>query len=534
MESPQSNTISRFFILPVLLFLAGSALFRNYVVDDAYIHMTFVRNLANTGEFSFNVGTPVYGTTSPLWVMVNAAVAKLLPFFSVFGIVKTLSFGFSLTSLLLFILLCKRQFTPPLAFLLSFLFASNPWFIRWSLSGMEVGFVLTLVLTILLMLTTLKGPKLGFGTGFFAGLLMLTRPEFVLFLGVLIFHLALLKDQTLKQKSLIIFSCLSAFLIIVLPWSIYAELVFGSVKPNTVLAKSVGYYLIPNQLWVRRIVLIVMTGHPVELCLLAIAAFTALRGTVARAEWFPFFRSTFILWAWPCGLFAGYLVTHSPVSSRYALMGTPVAALFVGHLISLTNATLLENGFRKFKPMVLLSFAGVTSSLILLLFVIYPQTQNYQSAMQTYSKLVSKFQQIAKPGDQIAAGDVGILGYQNNGDYVVVDLHGLVTTSAIPMRRFLYDVNFYLRDHRVEWLMESAPAPNHLAQSEKLTMIQQDLWLLRPYVEFVDSAYLGPYGVAESQDQYYSLYRINWDRYDLDHPEIPNSSTQNHETITAE
>lgn len=504
------------FAIPIVLFFAASLMFFDYVVDDAYIHMTFVRNLAVLGEFSFNPGTPVYGSTSPIWIIINALFAFILPFFSVFVIVKTFSYFLSLLSLILFMVYCRIHFNPSMAFLLSLLFSCNPWFLRWSFSGMEVGLVLSLVLGILLTISLFKGLKLGLTCGLLAGMLLLTRPEFILFAGILLIHLALLREQTLKQKLIIIGSFCGTFLIVVLPWFIYAELVFGTIKPNTVVAKSVGYYLIPRLLWVKRLALILLSGHPVELLLLGYFMISAYKVRKSKQQWLEFFLSTWLLWAWPCGLFAGYLFTHSPISSRYTLMATPFAALFVGHLIAFINPTFLQNEKPYSTILLSLGLVGITSSTILLGFVIYPQIIHYNSAMKTYSEFILRFQQMAKPGDQIAAGDVGILGYLNKGDYVVVDLHALVTTSAIPMRRFQYDVNYYLRDTRVDWLLENAPSPNHLSKTDKLTMIQQDLWLLKPYIEFVDSAFLGPYGVAESQDQYYSLYRINWEKYDSD------------------
>lgn len=46
-----------------------------FPLDDAYIHLSYVRNLAETGSLCFNPGEPSLGTSSPLWV------AFLVPFY---------------------------------------------------------------------------------------------------------------------------------------------------------------------------------------------------------------------------------------------------------------------------------------------------------------------------------------------------------------------------------------------------------------------------------------------------------------------
>ncbi len=512
------------YVLPLIIFFGGSWFFRDYVVDDAYIHLTFVKNLAATGEFAFNRGTPVYGTTSPLWVMINALVLKALSGLSAYSIIKTLSLMFAATSLLLFTQYCNRRFSFTIGIVLSVLFACNPWYLRWAYSGMEVGLVLTLSLSMLLLADYLKGIPLGIALGLLCGLLLLTRPEFILFTLVLSIHLIADKNLNLKQRVLLLLAFFGAILLIAAPWAVYADSVFGNIKPNTVLAKSTGYYLIPELMWIKRLVLILVSGHSAELLLLGICGITAFRNPRAVNEWTEFFRSTLLLWAWPCGLAAGYLFTHSPISSRYMLMGSPFLVLFIGNLMQFSKPAIGKFSFESSKQLIPFALVGITSSAVLLATTILPQTKNYREALENYSRLVDTFERLSKDGDKIAAGDVGILGYQNIGKYEVVDLHGLVTTSAIPVRRFLHDVNFYLRDNRVEWLMESAPAPNNLAHTDKLTIIQQDLWLIHPYVEFIDSAFLGPYGVAESENQYYSLYRINWGKFDEDHPLEPSGS----------
>src|SRR5512142_1796501 len=43
-----------------------------FPLDDAWIHQVYARNLGTRGEFSFFVGQPSAGSTSPLWALLLA------------------------------------------------------------------------------------------------------------------------------------------------------------------------------------------------------------------------------------------------------------------------------------------------------------------------------------------------------------------------------------------------------------------------------------------------------------------------------
>ena len=52
--------------------IAGAA---GFPLDDSWIHLQFARNLAAGAGFSYNPGTPVAGSTAPLWTLLLGAVA---------------------------------------------------------------------------------------------------------------------------------------------------------------------------------------------------------------------------------------------------------------------------------------------------------------------------------------------------------------------------------------------------------------------------------------------------------------------------
>ena len=87
--------------LSVLVYLAvsaqGTAL--GFPLDDAWIHQVFARNLAQRGEFSYNPGVPVAGSTSPLWTFL------LAPGYFVDGLYSPWTYGLGI----LFLALTARE-----------------------------------------------------------------------------------------------------------------------------------------------------------------------------------------------------------------------------------------------------------------------------------------------------------------------------------------------------------------------------------------------------------------------------------------
>ena len=63
-------------LLPLALFVArewqiAGAL--GFPLDDSWIHLHFARNLAAGAGFSYNPGTPIAGSTAPLWTLLLGA-----------------------------------------------------------------------------------------------------------------------------------------------------------------------------------------------------------------------------------------------------------------------------------------------------------------------------------------------------------------------------------------------------------------------------------------------------------------------------
>jgi len=65
-------------LLPLVLFVARERQIAGapgFPLDDSWIHLHFARNIAEGAGFSFNPGTPIAGSTAPLWTLLLAAGA---------------------------------------------------------------------------------------------------------------------------------------------------------------------------------------------------------------------------------------------------------------------------------------------------------------------------------------------------------------------------------------------------------------------------------------------------------------------------
>ena len=88
-------------MLPLALFvvrewqIAGTA---GFPLDDSWIHLHFARNLAAGAGFSYNPGTPVAGSTAPLWTLLLGAgafvAAPSLAMAKAVGIIATVGAAF--------------------------------------------------------------------------------------------------------------------------------------------------------------------------------------------------------------------------------------------------------------------------------------------------------------------------------------------------------------------------------------------------------------------------------------------------------
>lgn len=211
--------------LAVWAVLAARAAFADFVFEDSYITYRYARNLAAGQGFVFNPGERVLGTSTPLWTLLLAGVARLtgaaVP--AVAGWLFPLAWAGA--ALLGAALLCSRgRGNLGALFVLSMVWGAGGVLLVW---GMESALYLALLLAALA--AALARRELA--TGVLLGLAMITRFDAVLFAGLLLLLVAVSGRRIPWRAGL-------AACALVVPWLVFSTLYFGAPFPNTLSAKA--------------------------------------------------------------------------------------------------------------------------------------------------------------------------------------------------------------------------------------------------------------------------------------------------------
>jgi hypothetical protein len=168
--------------VPIILFVGHAAVFRSWVVDDAAISWAYARNLAQGYGLVAQAGLPpVEGYSNPLWVIL------LVPFF-LFGLFhpvivpKLLGLSCVVAGFVLYYRRAARDEScgRMTAIVGLSLMALQSAVVIWSVSGLENGLYLLLIVSLIVMMAS-SSPHRGIGSGLLAGAISLTRPEGVVF-----------------------------------------------------------------------------------------------------------------------------------------------------------------------------------------------------------------------------------------------------------------------------------------------------------------------------------------------------------------
>lgn len=493
-------------LLAFLVFAAAGWLMRGYTTDDTYIHLRYAHNLLERGEFSFNPGASSYGATSPLWIFGLALLLKLGlgPFAAAWllGVVCGAA-----VILLLDAILARMTFPPLWSGLILVLAVADPWFLRWTFSGMEtpLATLALLVLIFPLMIRRSFEPMGGapplwpryLAWGAAAGLAGMVRPEFLV-LGPLALPWLLMFEYyragavggysgrywARPYKPLA--ATVGGWLAVLLPWLGYAWLAFGRVTPGTASAKSGALTLHPvlllqslgqaaralaasqGPLWVVALVLVGLVWlryHNMDVR--TVGAWRATQGDLDQDEDSPQERKApgegpwsvwgpvslvLIAFTWTVVLVGAYAVKQVWIISRYVSPLAPVLLLALG----VTAEWLLggrELGRRTRRTGALIIAAGAAVTLAVnawvLLDQVVPHARKFPVGLrECYLETGRWLQENTPEGSVVAALDIGAVGYAS--DRPVLDLMGLVSPEVLEVGQ---QMGFEAMVEQAAWLL---------------------------------------------------------------------------------
>ncbi len=419
-----------------------------FPLDDAWIHQTYARNLAELGEWSFVPGVPSAGSTAPLWTLLLAPghLLHLGPFAWTWALGALVLVGAALAASALARALFPQQRSVPW---LAALAVAGEWHLVWAAtSGMETALFAAGV-TALLALAVRWGRqsppwRTTFLGGVGVGLLALVRPEGILLGGIL--GLALLLTGWGRWRALIGRLALLAVgaAALLVPYVLLNLHLSGTPFPNTFYAKQQEYAILYTAPLLERLL-------SVTLPLIAgplVAVLPGLLGALPRPRrepyaWLPlcWVVGTWVLYAWRLP------VTYQ--HGRYLIPLLPPLLVYgVGGLVTLWRKATAQAGW------VLTRAWGAATVLLGIAFLGLGARSFVTDVTIINGEMVNVAHWVNEetpPDAVIAAHDIGALGYFARRP--LLDLAGLISPEVIPFIRDEPRLLEWLEAHQAAYLV---------------------------------------------------------------------------------
>lgn len=402
-----------------------------YPLDDSWIHQTYARNLALSGEWAFIPGVPSTGSTSVLWTLILVP-GYLLP---ISAYVWTQLAGFA--ALAAAALGAARVFDDDrLGLSLAVgLAVALEWHMVWAAaSGMETAFFAALVVWFWHWLrrhdpaATAHRWRGGLMLGVWGGVLMLARPEGVLALGVAGLY-GLLCPGPLRDRLRWGAAAGAGFALLLVPFIGFNVLTSGAMWPNTFYAKQTEYSVIYEQAYVLRLwrQASVMFVGPLVLLLPGMIGevWERVRSRVDLGGLVPL---AWVLLHW--AMYAARLpVTYQ--HGRYAIAVVPVLALYGIRGLARLARPNAQGLLRRALSRAWLLAAALIYPLTVAAFGA-PAYARDNAFIQSEMVATAQWVEDNLPADAaLAVHDIGALGFFSPRP--LVDLAGLVSPDVVPL-----------------------------------------------------------------------------------------------------
>jgi hypothetical protein len=434
--------------------------------DDTYITFRYSLNLASGHGFVYNLGEPVLGTTTPLWALVLALFAALGAPMEHTALALSLACD-AAAAFLLYRLLSALGFGVGIPLAAALLFLGLFDYLSLARSGMESSFFVFLVLGSLASIAERR----VLAAGVFTALAALTRPEGALL--VMLFPAALwhYRAEIRRQDAVMAVAVLAG---IAASWAVYAVLTFGSVVPQSVVAKAAMFKdpALATFSW-RNIGLFFLKGQyggeifsrtylqlMPAISLLAAAAAASLVAGMMRNRSAEAVRRAALLLFFPVAYVAGMSLSHAftffpwyyapiyPFLAAFVPIGVAAGARARATWVMATTAALV---------LAQLAAAAVVK--------LPADKSDWISGYFDVSNDVARESTV-----RVAAPEIGAVGWRV-WPAVILDLEGLVTPDAVGM-----EPQAFLKLKRPDYLIVRTDNAAGLLQA-----LQTDPWFAQTY-----------------------------------------------------
>lgn len=433
-------------------------------IDDAYITFRYAANLLAGNGLVYNPGELVLGTTTPFYALLLSLLGSLVggPQADFPRIAWLLSAAVDGLNAWLLMRLGARLGMERSGIAAAAVWAIAPWSVSFAIGGMETSvFVALLLATLYLHLE--NQPVYSALT---AGLSLLTRPEALLLLPLL--FLQRLWDSRRRRPDTgarpITAGEAAALLIPVSLWGAYGAWIYGSPIPSNIAAKAAAYAMPPYSGLIRLLqhYATPFLGHDLLGGWWIAAGLLLFPGLCLLGGWSVLRRHPR---SWPLLVFPWlYLLAYSlanPLIFRWYLTPPlPFYLLLIFAGLERLAADLKFPGL--FNLAAAAAFALTASG-----WTLQPDhgpalpapRMAYIELELLYAQAADIVGAEADPGDLLAAGDIGVLGYRSG--LRIMDTVGLITPQAAryyPLPPEVYVINYAVSselvlDQQPEWLV---------------------------------------------------------------------------------
>ncbi len=421
-----------------------------FPLDDAWIHQTYARNWAETGQLAYVAGQPSAGSTAPLWTLL-ISIAYRLKFDPYLWTLILGAISLGLSAWLVYRIADQLMPNHRRSAWAAGLLCVFEWHLIWAAaSGMET---MLFIVFALIVIHRVLARSSGWAIGFFGGLLILTRPEGLLLIAPAAIVL-LTRSGKGGPREIV---KLSITLLLTFAPGVWFNLqAGGSFFPNTFYAKQIEYAVLLSgwPIWLQSV--IEMIAAPLAGVLIALipglavwilSHFRSLRERDQWAPWLPLIWIALHLSAYALRLpvhyqHGRYLIPIIPVGLLYGVLGT---------------ARLVEN-----RPGRGLARVGPTAgrvlsiSTLLVLIVFLPLGASAYTTdvaiIDDEMVVVARWLNDHVPSSAIiAAHDIGAIGYFTRRP--LLDLAGLISPEVIPFIRDEDRLLPWMQSRRAEYFV---------------------------------------------------------------------------------
>ena len=431
--------------------------------EDALITFRYAENVASGNGFVYNTNERVLGTTTPLWTLLLAGVKFTGA--DLFSASKILSILLDTVTCLLIVFI-MRSFGVRIMALCAVFFATSPVIIPVTISGMETSLLLC-VMSVALLGYVRK--NIFFGVGL--ALTILTRTDGVIYAAVFV-GIGILHDSKWAFRQLAI-TCLFC-----LPWYIFSLAYFGSILPQSLLAKRSVYHLdlITSAAPFINAFTPFLDIYPIKILSKSIFLLLLCTGMIIL-----FIRKSVFL---PAGIFvflysAVFMFSRTIIFNWYLIPPIFVSYILLAVAIDWCIIKVQRNISKRvlrnsLLPLFLFAILLMNVSLVQEKIEKYSQLQEFEKDVRQTIGVWLKDN--AKPGSKIFLEPIGYIGYFAGPKLNIQDEIGLLTPKVVEFRSV--DIDWYtkiIRAMKPDYIVQyTAALNNNEAEGTRTALFTSD------------------------------------------------------------